>query len=414
MNRVLDSLYAKDTGEIFTEPVDVDEVPDYMDVVKEPMDLSTMRKKLKHGEYFTLDEMEADFNLMIQNCLAYNNKDTIFYRAGIRMRDQCVSIFKSIRRELIRDGILEEPQSDDSLAKEIDAELIELLKTESNTENLICQLQLLSEKTMRIKHGLIRSKRIKAIRVELMKAKKLLVRNNSMGDNTSKNSSAETKNASNAATATNTESSQSEDEEDAAEVVRKGARTLVQQSTPPCSPIKAVGNSASPSGVNRRTAVLFTRKAQAAASLKRPEPLSLHQDESNSCDVISGAVPLATSSRLSPNQSDVKVKSPKKLGRNRRNNSHSIESSSGNLDESGAKAGPSISGAPSGNASTSTLQPNKKSSPSKRDNYRSPAIISESFRRYRDQEFNESSDSDESQINFSSDSCSSCSQHSDC
>lgn len=25
---------------------------------------------------------------MISNCLAYNNKDTVFYRAGLKMRDQ--------------------------------------------------------------------------------------------------------------------------------------------------------------------------------------------------------------------------------------------------------------------------------------------------------------------------------------
>lgn len=40
--RILDQLEAKDNGEIFAEPVDVNEVPDYMDVVKEPMDLSEL------------------------------------------------------------------------------------------------------------------------------------------------------------------------------------------------------------------------------------------------------------------------------------------------------------------------------------------------------------------------------------
>lgn len=44
------------------------------------MDLSTMRKKLDSGEYPNLVAMEKDFDLMISNCLAYNNKDTVFYR----------------------------------------------------------------------------------------------------------------------------------------------------------------------------------------------------------------------------------------------------------------------------------------------------------------------------------------------
>lgn len=55
-------------------------VPDYTTVVTEPMDLSTMRKKLDEGQYPDLTAMEKDFDLMIANCLAYNNRDTVFYR----------------------------------------------------------------------------------------------------------------------------------------------------------------------------------------------------------------------------------------------------------------------------------------------------------------------------------------------
>lgn len=413
MHRLLDTLSAKDNQEIFSEPVDVDEVPDYMDVVKEPMDLSTMRRKLNTGEYCTLDGMETDFNLMIQNCLAYNNKDTIFYRAGIRMRDQCTSIFKSVRRELIRDGIIEEPQTDESIAHEIDNELADLLKNDTSSENMLDKLKQLTEKAGRIKHKTIRSKRMKQLRAEIAKAKKCLSMNSSLEESAIKNLTADTKIEGNAAPETNTDSSHSDDEEE--EVVCKNERVQIQQqSTPPCSPIKTVGNSSSPSGVNRRTAVLFTRKAQAAASLKRTEPL-LHPDESNSCDVASGVPPLASSSRISPNANEPKVKSPKKLGKNRRNNS---QSSSGHLDDSTIKPLPSTStmGQSSGlNASTSSsLHSSKKVSPSMRDRYRSAtdasAPVSESFRRYRDHDSDHSTESDESQFS-GSDTCSSCSQH---
>lgn len=43
---LIDLLQTKDTGEIFSEPVDQTEVLDYGDVVKQPMDLSTMRFKV--------------------------------------------------------------------------------------------------------------------------------------------------------------------------------------------------------------------------------------------------------------------------------------------------------------------------------------------------------------------------------
>lgn len=39
-----------------------------------------MAKKLENGDYVDLTMMEKDFDLMISNCLAYNNKDTVFYR----------------------------------------------------------------------------------------------------------------------------------------------------------------------------------------------------------------------------------------------------------------------------------------------------------------------------------------------
>lgn len=79
---------ALDVSEVFTEPVDQNEVPDYGDIVKHPMDLQTMSEKIDDMKYLTVDDFEADFKLMISNCLAYNSKDTMFYRAGIRLREQ--------------------------------------------------------------------------------------------------------------------------------------------------------------------------------------------------------------------------------------------------------------------------------------------------------------------------------------
>lgn len=80
MRKVLAQIRAKDTNEIFTEPVDLEDVPDYTTVVTQPMDLRTMGEKLDAGLYDDLTAMEKDFDLMIANCLAYNNKDTVFYR----------------------------------------------------------------------------------------------------------------------------------------------------------------------------------------------------------------------------------------------------------------------------------------------------------------------------------------------
>lgn len=92
LRRLLDLIQSRDTGDIFSEPVDLSEVPDYSDVVTQPMDISTMRSKLENFQYSNLDAFEKDFNLMISNCMAYNSRDTIFYRAAIKMRDQVSQI----------------------------------------------------------------------------------------------------------------------------------------------------------------------------------------------------------------------------------------------------------------------------------------------------------------------------------
>jgi transcription initiation factor TFIID subunit 2 len=44
----------------------------YFDVIKSPMDLSTMGSKLDSGAYPNRDKFEADFRLMIANAKEYN------------------------------------------------------------------------------------------------------------------------------------------------------------------------------------------------------------------------------------------------------------------------------------------------------------------------------------------------------
>ncbi|XP_063628647.1 bromodomain-containing protein 1 [Cydia splendana] len=105
LHKLLRLLRQRDHSDVFTEPVDLLEVPDYSTVVKHPMDLSTMGKKLDRGAYKTVDDVEADFTLMIDNCLAYNNKDTVFYKAAIKMRSQCLPIFRQARRDVRAAGM---------------------------------------------------------------------------------------------------------------------------------------------------------------------------------------------------------------------------------------------------------------------------------------------------------------------
>ena len=64
------------------------------------MDFSTMFGKLESFKYSNIDLLESDFNLMVENCLSYNERDTIFFRFGVTMRDKGGAIIRQAKREI--------------------------------------------------------------------------------------------------------------------------------------------------------------------------------------------------------------------------------------------------------------------------------------------------------------------------
>ncbi|XP_068985349.1 bromodomain-containing protein homolog [Bombus flavifrons] len=96
---LLEAIKMKDVNDVFGQPVNTKEVPDYLEIVSHPMDFSTMQIKIERQEYDTIGAFEADFNLMVSNCLAYNRKDTMFYRAGIKMKEQGGALIDQARKD---------------------------------------------------------------------------------------------------------------------------------------------------------------------------------------------------------------------------------------------------------------------------------------------------------------------------
>ncbi|KAF9676398.1 hypothetical protein SADUNF_Sadunf09G0134400 [Salix dunnii] len=77
---ILDRLQKKDTYSVFSEPVDLDELPDYLDVTEHPMDLGTVKKKLSNRAYGSLELFEEDVFLICTNAMQYNAPDTISFQ----------------------------------------------------------------------------------------------------------------------------------------------------------------------------------------------------------------------------------------------------------------------------------------------------------------------------------------------
>lgn len=77
LQSVLKDIKAHDCAWPFLEPVNAKETGaiDYYDVIKNPMDLSTMQKRLDDGWFYVTKEIFiADLKRMVENCKTYNGK----------------------------------------------------------------------------------------------------------------------------------------------------------------------------------------------------------------------------------------------------------------------------------------------------------------------------------------------------
>ncbi|GAA5870797.1 hypothetical protein JCM1840_006807 [Sporobolomyces johnsonii] len=85
MRSALDSIMALDKQQYFAKPVDRHDVPDYHDIIKCPMDWSTMSSKLDRHEYLSASDFQGDVHLVINNARRYNKPGTPVHRAAVKL-----------------------------------------------------------------------------------------------------------------------------------------------------------------------------------------------------------------------------------------------------------------------------------------------------------------------------------------
>ncbi|XP_064363913.1 ATPase family AAA domain-containing protein 2 isoform X4 [Dromaius novaehollandiae] len=83
---------------VFTKPVDLEEVPDYVTVIKQPMDLSTVLSKIDLHQYLTAGDFLKDIDLICSNALEYNPDrdpgDRLIRHRACTLRDTAYAIVK--------------------------------------------------------------------------------------------------------------------------------------------------------------------------------------------------------------------------------------------------------------------------------------------------------------------------------
>lgn len=91
-NEILKELFSKKHSGYawpFYKPVDAEllGLHDYHDIIKKPMDLGTVKRKMDSREYKTAQEFAGDVRLIFTNCYKYNPPDHDVVAMGRKLQD---------------------------------------------------------------------------------------------------------------------------------------------------------------------------------------------------------------------------------------------------------------------------------------------------------------------------------------
>lgn len=83
---LLDELEEQEESWPFLLPVNTKQFPTYRKIIRWPMDLSTIKKKLIDGQYKSREDFCSDVRLIFKNCEIFNEDDSPVGKAGHGMR----------------------------------------------------------------------------------------------------------------------------------------------------------------------------------------------------------------------------------------------------------------------------------------------------------------------------------------
>ncbi|KAI6149699.1 PHD-zinc-finger like domain-containing protein [Pisolithus tinctorius] len=141
MRLAFEKILALDRNGLFKHPVSKIEVPDYYDVVKNPMSWDIIDAKLDHHEYWDLGAFKNDVELVLSNATLYNKPGTPFYKTAQRMQTGIQPILADLSSTLHRDSVVDttvpDPQTLDVPMGDLEPplELLELLGSSEAIQN---------------------------------------------------------------------------------------------------------------------------------------------------------------------------------------------------------------------------------------------------------------------------------------
>ncbi|EAU90763.2 bromodomain and PHD finger-containing protein 3 [Coprinopsis cinerea okayama7 len=102
LRMALEHIMAADRNDYFKNPVNKNEVPDYYDVVLNPMCWTMIEDRLDKHEYWDVQTFKDDIDLVIANALLYNKQGTAHFKVALRLRTMSRPILEKLDQLVIR------------------------------------------------------------------------------------------------------------------------------------------------------------------------------------------------------------------------------------------------------------------------------------------------------------------------
>jgi len=87
-------------AEVFLSLPSKRELPDYYQTIAQPISLNQIRRKIRNGEYPTLQHLGEDLEIMFNNCKTYNRQDSKLWKDGNKLQ----KFFNTKLEELLEGG----------------------------------------------------------------------------------------------------------------------------------------------------------------------------------------------------------------------------------------------------------------------------------------------------------------------
>ncbi|KJH50799.1 Bromodomain protein [Dictyocaulus viviparus] len=84
----------------FRQPVSLQEFPNYSEVIKNPIDLSIIQRRLENLEYQRLNDFTKDMSLLFRNAKLFNSQDSNIYHCADTLEKVFERTLTEVRREM--------------------------------------------------------------------------------------------------------------------------------------------------------------------------------------------------------------------------------------------------------------------------------------------------------------------------